>query len=96
MPTFSELNKLYLKLCCKNYYKINLLHQIVVPQVSGGWQHNYSTKTRQAGYANEQSIYSKLSMTKTLAMTTGIRLDYRLKITNALAYYKKAYISKPW
>jgi hypothetical protein len=33
-----------------------------VPQLSGGWQHNYSTKTRQAGCANEQSMYSLLSL----------------------------------
>jgi len=32
------------------------LHLIVVPQLSSGWQHNYSTKTRQAGHANEQSM----------------------------------------
>ncbi len=25
-------------------------------QVSGGWQHNYSTKTRQAGCTNEQAV----------------------------------------
>jgi len=33
------------------------LYQIVVPQLIGGWQHNYSTKTRQVGHANEQDIY---------------------------------------
>jgi len=37
---------------------MNILYLIVVPQLYGGWQHNYSTKTRMAGYANEQSIYS--------------------------------------
>jgi hypothetical protein len=37
--------------------KIELLHQIVAPQLSGGWQHNYSTKTRQAGHAYKQYIY---------------------------------------
>jgi hypothetical protein len=51
-----------LKLCSKKYYKIDLLHLIVTPQLSGGWQHNYATKTRQAGFANEQSIYSLMSM----------------------------------
>jgi len=29
----------------------------VAPQLSGGWQHNYSTKTREASHANEQSFY---------------------------------------
>ncbi len=29
----------------------------VVPQLSGGWQQNNSNKTRQAGLANELSIY---------------------------------------
>jgi hypothetical protein len=39
-----------------------LLNQIVVPQLNGGWQYNYSTKARQGGRANEQSIYSLLSV----------------------------------
>jgi hypothetical protein len=30
----------------------------MAPQLIGGWGHNYSTKTKQAGRANEQSIYS--------------------------------------
>jgi hypothetical protein len=34
----------------------------VAPQLSGGWQHNYSTKTSQAGCANEQSMYYLMSM----------------------------------
>ncbi len=54
-----------LKLCCKQYDKINLWHLIVVPQLSRGWQHNYSTETRQAGCANEQSMYSLMSMDAT-------------------------------
>jgi hypothetical protein len=53
---------LNLKLCSKKYNKIDILHLIVVPQLSGGWQHNYSTKTRQAGHANEQPMYSLISM----------------------------------
>jgi hypothetical protein len=51
-----------LKLCGKQYNKIDILHPIVVPQLSGGCQHNYSTKTRQAGRADEQSLYSLMSM----------------------------------
>jgi hypothetical protein len=35
---------------------------IVVPQLGGGRQHNYLTQTMQAGHANEQSIYSLMSM----------------------------------
>ncbi len=46
--------------CC--VYKTDLMHQIVAPQLSGGGQHNYSTKTRQAGHAYEQYMYSWLSM----------------------------------
>jgi hypothetical protein len=34
----------------KKYNKFDILHQF-----GGAWQHNYSTKTRQAGHANEQS-----------------------------------------
>jgi hypothetical protein len=34
--------------------KIDLLHLIVVPQLSSGQQQNYSTKTSQEGRANEQ------------------------------------------
>jgi len=30
----------------------------VAQQLYGGWQHNYSTNTRQAGCASEQFIYS--------------------------------------
>jgi len=34
----------------------------VAPQLSIGWRHTYSTKTRQAGHANEQSMYSLMPM----------------------------------
>jgi hypothetical protein len=33
-----------------------------VPQLSSSWQHNYSIKASQAGWANEQSMYSLMSM----------------------------------
>jgi hypothetical protein len=46
--------------------KINLLHLIVAPQQSGGRQHYRSTKTRQAVCADEQSIYSCMSMELTI------------------------------
>jgi hypothetical protein len=42
--------------------KTDLLHWIVEPQLNGGWRHNYSSKTRLAGHAKEQPIYSLLSM----------------------------------
>jgi hypothetical protein len=58
----SELHILNLKLCSKQYNKKFVLHLIVVPQLGGGWRHNYSTKTRQAGHVNEQSMYSLMSM----------------------------------
>ncbi len=63
----SELYSLNLKLCSKQYNKIVLLHLIVAPQLGGGRQHNYSTKTRQAGHANEQPMHSLLSMPTTLS-----------------------------
>jgi hypothetical protein len=63
----SELHSLNLKLYSKEYNKKFVLHLIVAPQLSRGWQHNYSTKTRQAGQANEQSMYSLMSMATTLS-----------------------------
>ncbi len=50
---FSEPHSLNLKLCSKQYNKNFVLHLIVAPQLSSGRQHNYSTKTRQAGQGNE-------------------------------------------
>ncbi len=58
----SELHSLNLKLCSKQYNKKCVLHLIVVPQLSSGWWLKYSTKTRQAGRANEQSMHSFMSM----------------------------------
>jgi hypothetical protein len=58
----SKLHSLNLKLCSKQYNKNFVLHLIVAPQLGGGRQHNYSTKTKLAGYANEQSMYSLMSM----------------------------------
>jgi hypothetical protein len=54
----SKLHNLSLKLRYKQYNKIDFLHQIVAPQLGGSWQHNYFTKAKQAGHANEQSMYS--------------------------------------
>jgi len=58
----SVLHSLNLKLCNKQYNKKFILHLFFAPQLSSGWWHNYSTKTRQAGRANEQSMYSLMSM----------------------------------
>jgi hypothetical protein len=33
-----------------------------MPKLSTGWQHNYSTKTRQAGRVNEQYMYCLIPM----------------------------------
>ena len=45
----------------KQYNKIDLLNLTVVPQLSGGWQHNDLTKTSQAGHANKQSFNNLMS-----------------------------------
>ncbi len=54
----SEIHSLNLKLCSKQYNKKIVLHLIVASH----WQHNYSTKTRQVGQANEHSMYSIMSI----------------------------------
>jgi hypothetical protein len=41
------------------YIKTIVLHLIVAPQLSSGWQH-YSTKTGHAGQVNEQSMYMSM------------------------------------
>jgi hypothetical protein len=58
----SELHNLNLKLCNKQYNKKFVLHLIVAPQLSSGWGHYYSTKTRLADRTSEQSMYSLMSM----------------------------------
>jgi hypothetical protein len=58
----SKLHSTNLKLGSKQYNIILHLHLIVSPQLSSGWRHNYSTKTRQAGSAVEQSMYSLMSL----------------------------------
>jgi hypothetical protein len=59
----SDLHSLNLKLCSKQYNKKFVLHLIVTPQL-------YLTKTRQAGWANEQSMYSLMSMNKPFFLQT--------------------------
>jgi hypothetical protein len=58
----SGLHSFNLKLCSKQYNKKFALHLIVAPQLSSDWWHNYSTKTRLVGRANERSMYSLMSM----------------------------------
>jgi hypothetical protein len=58
----SEPLSFNLKLTTKQYSRVVLLHLIVVPQLSSGWWHNYSTKTRLASSANEQSLYSLMHL----------------------------------
>jgi hypothetical protein len=52
------LSEFEFKVTCN---KIVLLHLIAAPQLSIGWQHNHSTKTRLSGLANEH-MYSFMSM----------------------------------
>jgi hypothetical protein len=42
----------------------------VATQLKAGLQHNNSTKTRQAGHAKEQPMYSEFPMTKTIVPST--------------------------
>jgi hypothetical protein len=58
----AELHSLNLKLCTKLYNKKIVLDLIVVPWPRSGRRHNYSTKTKQAHWANEKSMYSLMSM----------------------------------
>ncbi len=55
----------------------------MAPQLSSGWQHNYSTKTRLVGWANEQSMYSLMSMDR---LSSGLyRLPRRQEIVVPVA-----------
>jgi len=56
----------------------------VAPQLSSGWQHNNSAKTRQAGWANEQSVYSLMSMIQSdnFIFTTTTRANF-INVSNA-------------
>jgi len=58
----SKLPSQNFKLCSKQYNEIILLHLIVAPQLGGSSRHNYSTKTRQEGHANDQAMYSLMSI----------------------------------
>ncbi len=56
----------------------------MAPQLGGGQRYNYSTKTRQAGCANEQSMYSLMSMVKINKFLIKVFIgdDISLKISN--------------
>jgi hAT family C-terminal dimerisation region len=95
----SELHSLNLKLCSKQYNKIFVLHLIVAPQLCSGWRHNSSTKTRQAGRANEHSLMSMFLPQKSfscflvpwkLSRTLELFVFYRqnLSAIDILAYWK--------
>jgi hypothetical protein len=72
----SELHKLNLKLCSKWYNKINLLHLILAPQLSSDWQRNYSTKTKQAGRAIEQScVFENIELSRKWILIRNVLLQ---------------------
>ncbi len=60
-----KFHNLNLRLYSKKYNIDFVQHLIVVTKLSSGWQHNYSTKTRQTGRANQQSMYSLMSISFT-------------------------------
>jgi len=49
----------------------------VAPQLSSDKQHNYTSKTRQAGCANEQSMYSLMSMIVTILYVVKQAMETR-------------------
>jgi hypothetical protein len=61
---------------------------IVAPQLSGGWQHNHSTKARQGG-AKEQSIYS-MSMILPLFLSMKTKAANNSSRTLELMRYRKS------
>jgi hypothetical protein len=88
---------LNLKLWSKQYNKSLVLHLIVAPQLGGSRQHNYSTKTRQAGHANEQSMYSLMSMFDTAC---GVLYTFKflaeLKQSKQPSYIRCLWFGKFW
>jgi hypothetical protein len=53
-PEKADKMKILKKKIERKSNKFVLLHLIVATQLSDGWQHNYSTKTNQAGCNNGQ------------------------------------------
>ncbi len=60
---------------------------IVAPHQSGGLQHIYSTKTRQACYANDTSIYSLMSMVSSYVGTKIIQAGGPGRANEQSMYY---------
>ncbi len=67
---------------------------IVAPQLSSGWQHNYSTKTRQAGWANKQSMYSLMSVENTLSYMPVASVTKK-KLENRDTWWSKMFLLLP-
>ncbi len=84
----SELHSFNLKLYSKQYNKVFVLHLIVAPQLSSGWRHNYSTKTRQAGRTDEQSMYSLLSM---VSFSQCLRTNI-FNFSLSFSFYNKSFL----
>jgi hypothetical protein len=84
---------LNIKLCSKQYNKKFVLHLIVAPQL--GWRHNYSTKTRQAGRANEQSMYSLMSMVQTYLKNRKPRICLETALEGKCKVPKNPLFKKP-
>jgi hypothetical protein len=90
----SEFHSLNLKLCSKQYNKNFVLHLIVVQELSSGWQHNYSTKTSEAGRANEQSMRSLMSMDATRLLVFFVFSICALSHKGAIVLHKHITIVK--
>jgi hypothetical protein len=60
---------------------------IVAPQLSSGWQHNYSTKTRQVCRANEQSMYSLMTIVSSYVGTKIIQAGRLGRANEQSMYY---------
>jgi hypothetical protein len=65
------------------------LRLIVALQLSGGWQHNHSTKARQKDRAKEQSIYS-MSMIFPLFLSMKTKAANNSSRTLELMRYRKS------
>ena len=73
------------------------MHQIVAPQLSCGWQHNYSTKTRQVGRANEQSnIFSYVNDLTILISWTNLSSLFTSKTPRFFIPWLKFWVSQVW
>jgi len=60
-----------------------------VPRLSGGWEHNYSTKARQVGCANEHSIYYLMFMDLPSVLSNNILGNVEISIVAGWGYLIK-------